>query len=292
MGRKKVFEKASCFLAGTAVLLSVVIAGCSRNNVNSLQIKGSDTMVNLTQAWAEAYTRDNPQMNISVTGGGSGTGIASFISRSCDIVSSSRQMTPEEIALAKKNGVEEKEYIVALDGIAAVVNPKNPVSKLTVGQLRDIFLGKTRNWKELGGNDASIVLLSREINSGTHVFFKEHILRQGNAKGPEEFASNALLLPSSQAIADEVAGNPDSIGYYGMGYISPKQKPLAVSKGPKMPYVEPSIKTVRDNSYPVSRPLYLYTKKDASEMVLKFIEFAFSQEGQELVKKTDFVPVK
>jgi len=285
-------KRSFCLLTGIAVSLAILTAGCSREKCNSIQIKGSDTMVNLTQAWTEAFTKENPGINISVTGGGSGTGIASFISGNCDIISASRQMTVEEIELAKKNGIEEKEYIAALDGIVVVVNPKNPVSKLTVDQLSDIFMGKIKNWKEVGGNNSSIVILSREINSGTHVFFKEHVLRKGNPKGTEEFSPNALLLPSSQAIADEVAQNSGTIGYYGMGYISPNQKLVAVSKGPKMPFIEPSIDTVKKGSYPISRPLYLYTKKDAPEMVTKFIDFAFSQEGQEIVRKTDFVPVK
>ncbi|OGS23807.1 MAG: hypothetical protein A2297_02530 [Elusimicrobia bacterium RIFOXYB2_FULL_48_7] len=279
------------YLLGCVLALSVA-AGCGKKSGNSIQIKGSDTMVNLVQAWSEEFSRENPDANMSVTGGGTGTGIASFISGSCDIVAASRQMEPKEIELAKRNGLEEKEFIVSLDGIAVVVNPKNPAGKLTVGQLRDIFTGKIRNWKEVGGNDAKIVLLSREINSGTHVFFKEHILRNGNPKGSEEFAPGALLMPSSQAIADEAAQNTDTIGYYGMGYISPKQKLVAVSKGPGMPFVLPSIETVQNNTYPISRPLYLCTQNNAPEAVARFVDFALSPKGQEIVKKLDFVPVK
>ncbi|OGS21258.1 MAG: hypothetical protein A3J83_06730 [Elusimicrobia bacterium RIFOXYA2_FULL_40_6] len=279
------------YLSGCILALSLA-AGCGKRSGDSLQIKGSDTMVNLVQAWSEEFTKENPDANMSVTGGGTGTGIASFISGSCDIVAASRQMEPKEIELAKRNGLEEKEITVSLDGIAVVVNPNNPVGKLTIDQLRDIFTGKVKNWKEVGGKDTKIVLLSREINSGTHVFFKEHILRKGNPKASEEFDPGALLLPSSQAIADEVAQNADTIGYYGMGYISPKQKLIAVSKGPGMPYILPSIETVQKNTYPISRPLYLCTKKDASEGVTKFVDFTLSPKGQEIVKKLDFVPVK
>ncbi|MBU2614126.1 MAG: PstS family phosphate ABC transporter substrate-binding protein [Elusimicrobia bacterium] len=284
-------KKISFYLLSCVLVLSFTV-GCGKKSGDSIQIKGSDTMVNLVQAWSEEFSKENPGANMSVTGGGTGTGIASFISGSCDIVAASRQMEPKEIELAKRNGLEEKEFIVSLDGIAVVVNPKNPVGNLTIDQLRDIFTGKIQNWNEVGGNDAKIVLLSREINSGTHVFFKEHILRKGNPKGSEEFSPGALLMPSSQAIADEVAQNTNTIGYYGMGYISPKQKLVAVSKGPKMLFVLPSIETVQNNSYPISRPLYLYTKNNAPDTVSKFVDFTLSSKGQEIVKKLDFVPVK
>jgi len=273
------------------MFLFVTIAGCSRNSGNGIQVKGSDTMVNLVQAWAEEFDKENPGENISVTGGGSGTGISAFISHSCDIISASRKMTPEEVSLAVKNGITPKEYVVALDGIVVVVNPKNSIGKLTMDQLRDIFIGKIKNWEEVGGKNKNIVLLSREINSGTHVFFKEHVIRKGNPTGPEEFTSSCLLLPSSQAIADEVSQNPDAIGYYGMGYISKNQKIIAVAKNKGSAYIEPSIETVRKNIYPISRPLFLYTKIDAKESIKKFIDFAFSKMGQEIVKKTDFVPI-
>src|SRR3989339_863339 len=273
------------------MMLIYAIAGCSRNSGNGIQVKGSDTMVNLVQAWAEEFDKENPGENISVTGGGSGTGISSLVNNSCDIVSSSRQMTAEETSLAVKNGITPKEYAVALDGIVVVVNPKNSVYKLTIDQLKDIFTGKIKNWKEIGGKDENIVLLSREINSGTHVFFKEHVLRKGNPKGPEEFASSCLLLPSSQAVADEVSQNSNAIGYYGMGYISKNQKTVAVAKNEGSAYMEPSIKTVQNNTYPISRPLFLYTKVDAKESIKKFIDFAFSKIGQEIVEKTDFVPI-
>ena len=195
---------------------------------NSIQIKGSDTMVNLSQAWAENYMEKNPGDFVAVTGGGSGTGISSLISGTCDIANSSRNIKEKEIAIAKKKGIVPYEIKVGLDGLAVVVNPQNPIKQLTIGQLADIFTGKISNWKELGGKDLKIVILSREVNSGTHVYFKEHVLRKGNLSGKEEFAASALMMPSSQAIADEIATNPGAIGYYGMGYISPKQKTIFV----------------------------------------------------------------
>ncbi|MFA5373907.1 MAG: PstS family phosphate ABC transporter substrate-binding protein, partial [Candidatus Omnitrophota bacterium] len=226
---------------------------------NCLQIKGSDTMVNLVQSWAEKYMEVDPDDFLAVTGGGSGTGLSSLISGSCDIAMSSRFITAKEIDLAKKKGIEPFEIKAALDGLAVVVNPKNPLSKLTIDQLAGIFTGKIKNWKELGGMDANIVLLSREVNSGTHVYFKEHILRKGNPASTEEFAPSALMLSSSQAIADEVAQNTSAIGYYGMGYIGPKQKAIAVAKDEKAVYEAPTIDNVIKGLYPISRPLLIYT---------------------------------
>lgn len=259
---------------------------------NSIQVKGSDTMVNLGQAWAEAYMEKDPQELVAVTGGGSGTGVASLISGTCDIAMSSRTIKGKEIELARAKGFEPKEIKVALDGIAIVVNPKNPVSQLTMGQLADIFTGRITDWKQVGGTGGKIVLLSREVNSGTHVYFKEHVLRKGDSGSKEEFAPSALMLPSSQAIADEVASNPAAIGYYGMGYISAKQKPVSVAKDENSPYEQPTMENVIKGVYPISRPLLLFTKGEPQGAVKKFVDFCLSPEGQEIVKKTDFVPVK
>lgn len=259
---------------------------------NDIQIKGSDTMVNLGQAWSEKYMQENPQDFIAVTGGGSGTGISSLISGTCDIAMSSRNIKEKEIALAKQKGVDPKEIKVALDGLAVVVNPKNPVAKLTIDQLGQIFTGKITNWKEISGLDAKIVILSREVNSGTHVYFKEHVLRKNDPNSKEEFAPRALMLPSSQAIADEVAQNPNAIGYYGMGYISSRQKPIMVAKDEMAEYVAPTIDNVINGRYPISRPLFLYTNGEPQGLVKKFIDFCLSETGQDIVLKTDFVPIK
>jgi phosphate transport system substrate-binding protein len=259
---------------------------------NSIQVKGSDTMVNLAQAWAEKYMEKDPGNFVAVTGGGSGTGLSSLISCTCDIAMSSRNIKEKEIALAKQKGVNPNEIKVALDGLAVVVNPNNPVSKLTTDQLAAIFTGKITNWKELGGKDEKIVLLSREVNSGTHVYFKEHVLRKNDPNSKEEFAPNALMLSSSQAIADEVAGNPAAIGYYGMGYISKKQKPLSIAKDEKSEYEMPTIENVINGRYPISRPLFLYTNGTPEGLTKKFIDFTLSKEGQDIVLATDFVPIK
>jgi len=258
---------------------------------NSIQVKGSDTMVNLGQAWAEKYMEKNSGDFVAVTGGGSGTGLSSLISGTCDIAMSSRNIKEKEIVLAKQKGINPNEIKVALDGLAVVVNPGNPISKLTLVQLADIFTGRITNWKEIGGKDEKIVLLSREVNSGTHVYFKEHVLRKNDPNSKEEFAPTALMLSSSQAIADEVAGNPSATGYYGMGYISKKQKPLAIAKDEKSEYESPTIENVVNGKYPISRPLFIYTNSQPQGLVKKFVDFCLSAEGQDIVLKTDFVPI-
>jgi len=272
-------------------LLFTVSAFAGKNN-NSIQIKGSDTMVNLGQAWAEKYMEENPGAFVAVTGGGSGTGLSSLISGSCDIAMSSRNIKDKEIVLAKQKGINPFEIKVALDGLAVVVNPTNSVSKLTIDQLAGIFTGKISNWKEVGGKDQKIVILSREVNSGTHVYFKEHVLRKMDANSKEEFAPSALMLSSSQAIADEVAGNSGAIGYYGMGYICNKQKAIAVAKDAKSEYVTPNIENVISGKYPISRPLFLYTNAEPQGLIKKFVDYTLSKEGQEIVVKTDFVPTR
>jgi len=281
-------RKVFCVMAAAVMAGGIAFAAGGKD---SIQVKGSDTMVNLGQAWAEKYMEVNPAEFVAVTGGGSGTGLSSLISGTCDIAASSRNIKDKEIALARQKGIDPYEIKVGLDGLAVVVHPKNPVGRLTEDQLAAIFTGKVTNWKEVGGNDARIVILSREVNSGTHVYFKEHVLRHNDLASREEFAPRALMLPSSQAIADEVAQNPDAIGYYGMGYISPRQKAIAVAKDAQSPYESPTVDNVISGNYPISRPLFLYTNGTPQGEVKKFVAFVLSQEGQDIVAKTDFVPV-
>jgi phosphate transport system substrate-binding protein len=258
----------------------------------ALQIKGSDTMVNLGQAWAEAYNKLHPEVNVAVTGGGSGTGIAALINGSCEIAESSRGLEAKEVEQARTNGFAVREDIVALDGIVVVVHPSNPIERVTMEELRELFLGDIRRWGPIGGLDDPVVLLSREVNSGTHIFFKEHVLRRGKSKGPEEFAPRALMMPSSYAIAEEVAHNENAVGYYGLGYISPRQKVVPVAKDESSPAVAPDIETIRSNAYPISRPLYLFTRGEPSEVVRGFLDFVHSPAGQKIVRDTDFVPIQ
>jgi phosphate transport system substrate-binding protein len=273
------------------LILAVGVSACSRSRRSAIQVKGSDTMVNLAQAWAERFMEENAGVFVAVTGGGSGTGFASLISRTCDVAMASRNIKPKEIVLAEKQDVHPYEIKVALDGLAVVVHPSNPVGRLTMEQLSGIFSGKITNWKDVGGRDEPIVILSREVNSGTHVYFKEHVLRGGDKNSTVEFAPTALMLSSSQAIADEVAGNPQAIGYYGMGYISAKHKPVAVAKDTSSAYVEPTIENVINGAYPISRPLLFYTNGEPEGLVKRYVDFALSKEGQQIVLTTDFVPV-
>ena len=182
--------------------------------------------------------------------------------------------------------------MVGLDGLVILLNKDNPVNNLTLEQLRDIFMAKITNWKEVGGDDKKIVILSRESNSGTHMFFKEHVLRLGNKKSKDEFAPQSLLMPSSQAIYDEVYQNPHALGYVGMGYINDRVKAVSVAIDEQNEYVYPNAENVMSGKYPISRPLYLYANGEPKGVVKEFIDYALSDEGQQIVLETDFVPVK
>ncbi|MBN2352040.1 MAG: phosphate ABC transporter substrate-binding protein [Spirochaetales bacterium] len=266
--------------------------GADKAGSRTVQVIGSDTMVNLVQAWAEAFGALHPELILSIRGGGSGAGLAALINGSCDVAMTSRPISEKETGEAEANGINPREWTVALDGLIVIVNPANPVSNVTLDQLRDIFLARVRDWSELGGNGGKIVILSRESSSGTYLFFKEHVLRRGNSKNKDEFSPEALLMPSSQAIVNEVSQNPHAVGYVGLGYLSPRLKALAVAKNPHSPYVAPSIAHVTDDSYPISRPLFYYTNGNPTGAAREFIEFALSPTGQEIVVKTDFVPME
>jgi len=275
-----------------AIILSVIPgfpAGAAESGL--IQIKGSDTMVNLGQAWAEEFMARRPEVSIAITGGGSGTGISAMISGTCDIAQASRDITAEEKTQALGNGIPVEETMVAYDGIAVVLHPSNPVNHLTLPQLSDIFTGKITNWKEVGGSDLPILVLSRERNSGTHVFFLEHVLRGGNSKGPEEFAHQALMMPSSQAIIQEVVSNEAAISYVGLGYVGDGIKVLSVSGDEASEPVAPSLETVQSGAYPISRPLLFLTRGMPEGDIKAFVEFVLSADGQEIVELMDFVPL-
>ena len=285
-------KKRIAMILAAACLGYFIPTAASAGDPRSIQIKGSDTMVNLVQAWVEGFMQKNPDSFISVTGGGSGTGFASLISGTCDIAASSRDITLKEIQLAAKKGIQAKEFKVALDGLAVVVSPSNPVRQLTLDQLAGIFTGRITNWKEVGGNDSRIVLLSREVNSGTHVYFKEHVLRKQDPKSKEEFSPEALLLSSSQAIADEVVQNPSAIGYFGMGYIGKNHRALFIAKDAASEYIPPTVDNVISGRYPISRPLFMFTIAESRQEVKDFLDFVLSSEGQAVVSEVNFVPVK
>jgi phosphate transport system substrate-binding protein len=202
-------------------------------------------------------------------------------------------MKDEEIALARERGVDPVEHEVALDALSVIVHPTNPVSKLTIDQLSDMFTGKITNWKQVGGRNEKIVVLSREKNSGTHVFFLEHVVRKGHDKGPEEFAKSTLMMPSSEALATQVATDTTDIGYVGLGYVDPKKhKALAIGKTDAGPFVMPSVETAIDHTYPIARPLYWYTNGQPASEVKNLLDFALSAEGQKIVDKLGFAPMR
>jgi len=263
--------------------------GSPGRSVVTIQNTGSDTLVNLALAWAEAYMGIHPEVRLSVTGGGSGTGIASLINGTIQIANASREMSRDEIATAAKNGIAPVRFTVALDGIAVVVNPENPVQGLTIRQISDIYTNKLLNWNQVGGDDRPIVLLSRESNSGTYVYFLERVVRLGSSKGKELFSAETLLMPSSEGISVEVMQNPNAIGYDGLGYVTPHQKVVAVAEETGDRYVLPSAPTVLDGSYPIARPLFMYTAGEPAGAVKEYLEW-IQTEGQSLVKDLGFVP--
>jgi phosphate transport system substrate-binding protein len=308
--KKEKRMRKSRILGGVALLLSVslLLAACGTPASTSptapsptasspspsqeggtIVVKGSDTMVNLASAWAEDYMAGHSNVKITVSGGGSGIGIAALLNKTTDICNNSRPLKQEELDNAKANGINPVSTIVAKDGVAIVVNPGNPINELSLEQLAAIFGGKITNWKELGGQNAEIVVLSRDNNSGTHIFFKEHVVQLKDKKA--EYGLNVQFLPTSQGIADEVARNPKAIGYYGLGYLSSQQKALAV-KSATGPAVLPSIATVLDNSYPVSRPLFCTTNGQPSGALQGYLAWILSPKGQEIVKSLDFVPIQ
>ena len=249
-------------------------------------------MVNLALAWAEAYQETHPEVLISVTGGGSGTGISALINNSVDIANASREIKPEEIENANENSVTPVEFVVARDAIAVIVNRSNPLEYLTLQQISDIYSGKINNWKELGGEDLVIVRLSRETNSGTHVYFLEQVLRQGDSADKTLFAMDTLLLPSSQGIMEEVKDNPHAIGYDGLGYVTPEVKMIAVARDADSSYVLPSSETVKDSSYPIARDLYMYTAGEPRGVIQQYLSWILTDEAQEIVNSLGFVPIE
>lgn len=285
------------------LFLMLVLAGCRADgnlpplegdggvSQRALQNKGSDTLVNLALAWAEAYRDIDPGLSIAVTGGGSGTGIAALINGTVDIANASRQMKEDEIDAARENGVEPVEHVVAIDALAVIVHPDNPVSQLTIDQLADIFSGRVTNWQGVGGHDATIVILSRETNSGTHVYFLEEVVRKGDEENADIFAPQTLLMPSSVGITSELRRNPNAIGYDGLGYVTEHEKVIAVARDEQSPYVLPSAETGADGSYPISRGLYMYTAGQPTGAIADYISWIQGQAGQTIVADLGFVPL-
>jgi phosphate transport system substrate-binding protein len=253
----------------------------------TVSIKGSDTMVVLGQRWAEEYMKKHPETTIQVTGGGSGTGISALINGTTDICESSRSMKDaEKKQLADKvGGAQPVETTVAKDGLSVYVNDSNPISELTMDQLKQIFTGKVDNWKAVGGPDARIIPYSRENSSGTYVFFKEHVLQNA------DYTPRAQGMPGTAAVVNAVVKEKFGIGYGGAAYAKGikvlKVKKDAASKG-----IEPDDATIKNGTYPLSRPLFFYTRAKPSADMKAFTDWVLSAEGQGIVTKVGYFPIK
>lgn len=243
-------------------------------------MEGSTTVLPIAQKAAEVYMRKNSNADISVRGGGSGVGISSLIDGTCDIANSSRPVKDTELDKAVTNGKNFKAHVIAMDGIAIIVNSSNTINGLTKNQVKDIYTGKISNWSQLGGNDGKIVVISRDTSSGTFEAFGELALNK------EKVRPDAIMQASNQAVASTVARTPGGIGYVGLGFISLSVKALEIDG------VSPSKETVLNNKYPIGRPLFMYTNGEPKGLAKEVIDFIKSSEGQKLVEEDGFVPMK
>ena len=292
-------------LLGSMVVLGVVLAvGCGAPGNKKTEdkasvgatpahetvtVKGSDTMVQLVAAWAENFMKTNNQVEISVTGGGTGTGMSALIGKSTDLCSASRDMTAKEKEQAAQQGVKPVETTVARDAIAVIVNPANPINELTLEQLKKIYTGALANWSDVGGTAGDFLVVSRESSSGTYMFFQEHVLKK------EDYTAKARLMPATSSIIQAVSSDANAIGYVGLGYAAEAKgtvKVLAIKTDPSAPGIVPSEATVRDGTYSIARPLYFYTNDVAVNGVKTFVDFCLSDAGQKVVRDLGYVPVK
>ncbi|HUS34105.1 MAG TPA: PstS family phosphate ABC transporter substrate-binding protein [Verrucomicrobiae bacterium] len=272
-------KKIGILLASVAMLATTATAA-------NITVKGSDTLVILAQKWAEVYMSKNAQTKIQVTGGGSGVGFAALQNKTTDLADASRKIKPAEIAACVKAfGKRPTEYKVALDGLSVYLNESNPIAELTIDQLGGIFTGRIKNWKEVGGNDAPIVIYSRENSSGTYEFFKENVL-----KGTD-FASSAQTMQGTSVLLQAVAKEKNGIGYGGAAYGA-GAKHIKVKKDESSAAVEPTEETVLNQSYPIWRYLYVYVNPDLDKgEIAKYLNWMRSDEGQKLVKDVGYYPL-
>jgi phosphate transport system substrate-binding protein len=287
--------------------LSVVVTGCGGDGgttqttgptdtlSGNIDVSGSNTVTPISSQWAEDFMKLHQNVNITVSGPGSGAGIAALINKTTDVCQSSRPIKTTEIAQAKANGVNPVETKVALDALSVVVHPSNTVTTLSIQQLSDIYSGKTTNWKDVGGKDAPIVVLSRDTNSGTYAYFLEEVVQlvlAGKQDKTKQYAPSVQLLPSTEVGITQVAQNQNAIFYSGLGYLTSSVKTLTVKKTAADPAVAPSVATAKDGSYPISRFLYYYTNGEPAGVVKAFIEYALSATGQKTVETLGFVALK
>ena len=262
----------------------------------SIQNIGSDTMVNLAQAWAEEYVKVDPSISVEVAGGGSGVGVAALVNGTAEIANSSRKLEPEEIEKAKaKNGQEPKEYLVGYDGLAIYVHKDNPLEEISMEDLAEIYRegGKVDKWPALGvksipgAKSDDIIRVSRQNNSGTYHYFRETVVGKKN-----DFKPGSMDMNGSKDVVELVSKTPGSIGYSGLGYATKEVKVLKVSPKKGQPAIVPSITTVLDKTYPISRPMFMYTPKEPTGHVKKYLDWIHSDAGQKLVEANGYVPLQ
>ncbi len=251
-----------------------------------LVIKGSDTVLPLSQKEAEVYMKSNKSASISVVGGGSGVGIAALIEGNTDIAMSSRPIKMDERLKLQDAGRAYKEVTIAFDALAVVVSPNNKVSQLTREQLEGIYTGKITNWKEVGGDDLKIVVYARETSSGTYEFFKEHVMSRKN------YASSVLNMPATGAIIQSVSQTKGAIGYVGLAYLEKDVKTIAISYDKGKTFVKPSVETAKNKTYPVVRPLFFYYPSKVEKLVKPFIDYVLSPTGQKIVGNVGYITLK
>lgn len=270
------------FLAGM-LILGALFTGCGGAKESKvIQAKGSDTILNVTQGIAEEFMQKNPKAKIAVTGGGSGVGISALLNKTTDIAMASRAMKQSEIDKAKELGIGVEEVVLGFDGITLIVNQNNQVKGLDSVTLGKIFRGEITNWKEIGGDDAKIVALSRDSSSGTHEFFKEHVIR-GGEKNNLEYGPETLYMPSNEAIKQEVKSNKYAIGYIGMGYMDDSVHSLAIDG------ITPSKENVSNKTYPIAREVYWYVPSERTGTMKELVDFAISADGQSIVESEGFI---
>lgn len=291
------------FLSLILIVSVIFISGCKKKDDglerSVITVKGSDTMVNLSQKWAEVYMKNNPGVSIQVTGGGSGTGVAALLNGTTDLANSSRELKESELETAKTKGIQPKVIEVALDGLAVIVHPTNKIDNLTIKQVSDIFSGKIKNWKELGGPDMPITLYGRENSSGTYEFFKEHVLGKDENGRQIDYAPSTQVLQGTAALGEAVARDVKAIGYGGVGYFAERNdvKILHIKKDDNSPAISPSedgkvnYEAIWSGDYSISRYLYCFTNGEPTGALKKFIDFIQSDEGQELVKTMEYIPL-
>jgi phosphate transport system substrate-binding protein len=284
-------------------IVMIMFVGCKKQEgevkKTVISVKGSDTMVNLAQKWAEIYMQKNPNVSIQVTGGGSGTGIASLLNGTVDLANASRELKSSELETAKQKGVTPIVYEVALDGIALIVNPENKIDNLTVRQVSDIFSGKITNWKQLGGADMQITLYGRENSSGTYEFFKEHVLGKDENGKQVDYAASTQVLQGTAALGEAVARDVKGIGYGGVGYFALRNdvKILHIKSDENSPAISPAennkvnYEVIWNKSYSISRYLYCFTNGEAKDELKKYIDFIISPEGQKVVESMEYIPL-